>query len=413
MEEKQYFFDCHCHTMTLAQPNLTSFLENIFHNAAPDLLRNLASETNFNHHQGPRQGLSNIMNLAALVQNDLDGIFSIMEDDLKGRFGGDPLADEQGLNLGGHRYDGLIITPLLMDFKTLPDAPNSTYYPQPQKDLQTVINEYAYGIRKYYKKRPRGLLQIYPFLGINTAAYSYKKVEKLLLDSFSFYRGDLSHVRKSRFFTLVAGKLAPSRMFGGIKLYPPMGFDPWPEEKEERKKVRLLYEFAQLRKIPLTVHCNDGGYITIDYKKARLFTSPDRWIPVLENYPELIVNLAHMGYREETVPEVLTRKWNGRKEPTWTEKIFDLIERYPHVYTDFSFNGIKASFYKTLHKLLAEQGSRRRVIEDKILFGTDFMINLSSIPSYRDYYRRFDESPLNRIQKNRFGSINPRRFLHM
>ena len=399
--------------MTLAQPNMTSFLENILHNAAPDLLRSLASDINFNHSQGARQSLSNIMNLAALVQNDLDGIFAIMEDDLKGKFGGLPLADETGLTLAGNRYDGLIITPLLMDFRALPDAPNSTYYPKPKKDIHTTINEFAYGIRKYYKARPNGLLQIYPFLGINTAAYSYVEVEKLLDESFSLYSGSLSTIRSNKIYTLVAGKLAPSRMFGGLKLYPPMGFDPWPEDKEERRKVCLLYEFAQHKRVPITAHCNESGYITVDYKKSHLFTSPDRWATVLENYPELILNLAHMGYREESVPEVLSRKLGGKKEKSWTEKILRLIRNYPHVYTDISYAGVKMDFYRFLHNLLQEQGIHRREIEDKILFGTDFMINLSNIPSYRDYYSLFDESPLTGIQKNRFGSINPRRFLNM
>ncbi len=399
--------------MTLAQPNMASFLENILHNAAPDLLRSLASDINFNHNQGARQSLNNIMNLAALVQNDLDGIFTIMEDDLKGNFGGDPLADDKGINIGGHHYDGLIITPLLMDFRALPDAPNSTYYPQPKKEIRTAINEYAYAIRKYYKTRPNGLLQIYPFLGINTAAYSYAEVEKLLDESFSLYTGSLSTIRSNKLYTLAAGKLAPSRMFGGLKLYPPMGFDPWPEDGEERRKVCLLYEYAQHKRIPITAHCNESGYITVDYKTAHLYTSPDRWMPVLENYPELILNLAHMGYREKSVPEILTSRLSGRKESTWTEKILRLIREYPHVYTDISYAGVKIEFYRFLHKLLQEQELHRREIEDKILFGTDFMINLSNIPSYRDYYALFDDSPLTGIQKNRFGSINPRRFLNM
>jgi predicted TIM-barrel fold metal-dependent hydrolase len=53
------------------------------------------------------------------------------------------------------------------------------------------------------------------------------------------------------------------------------------------------------------------------------------------------------------------------------------------------------------------------VIEDKILFGTDFMINLTSIASYVDFYKLFEESPLNETQKHRFGSINPKKFLNM
>jgi predicted TIM-barrel fold metal-dependent hydrolase len=415
MERKDFFFDSHCHTMTLAQPNLTAFMENIFQNASPDLFKSLTSESNFSHSQSIKKSIGNILNLAALVQNDLDSIFKIMEDDLKGLYGGAALADDEGLKIGSRQYKNLVITPLLMDFKALPGAPNSTYYPQPLKDIRTTINEYAYAIRSYYKERPNGLLKIYPFLGINTAAYSFKEVETLLDESFSLYSGSLLNIRSRKLYTLVAGKLAPSRMFGGIKLYPPMGFDPWPDEKEERKKVNLLYDYAQSAQIPITAHCNESGYITIDVQKALIYTSPERWRPVLKKYPDLRLNLAHMGYKPESFQESLGRKLGVKikKEKNWTEKVLDLIEEFPHVYTDISFNGINSDFYEYLQRILNDEESRRKVIEDKILFGTDFMINLTSIASYVDFYKLFEESPLNETQKHRFGSINPKKFLNM
>lgn len=411
--EQNNFFDCHCHTMTLAQPNMTSFIENIMRNIGPDMIKSMASENNFNHSLNPKQGVSNILNLAALVQNDLEGIFCIMEDDLKGVYGGKALANEEGLTLGGKRYERLIITPLLMDFKSLPGAPCSTYYPQPMKEMHTTINEYAYGIRQYYKSRPKGLLQIFPFLGLNTAAYTYKEVVKILQDSFEFYTGNLNSIRSSKVYSYIAGKVAPSRMFGGIKVYPPMGFDPWPDDKEELKKVHFLYEYAQEKQIPITSHCNGGGYLTIDYDQAMENTSPERWAKVLKAYPTLRLNLAHMGYRGETLPQTLARKLGGKRERTWTDAIFDLIVEYPHVYTDISSNGVNPTFYKTLIRLLGEQGERRDIIEQRIIFGTDFMINLTSIPSYQEYYRIFEESLLTPVQLNQYGSVNPKRFLNM
>ena len=74
-----------------------------------------------------------------------------------------------------------------------------------------------------------------------------------------------------------------------------MGFDPWPEDKEERKKVEFLYSYAQKASIPITTHCNDGGFVTVDYKHAYRNTDPATWEMVLERFPDLNLNFAHAG----------------------------------------------------------------------------------------------------------------------
>ena len=408
----EYFFDCHCHTMTLGQVNVTSFLENLLKNTDWEVLLGIVGSTPLSKDKKTGGHVKKVLNLLNLMQNDLVGIFNTMEDDLKGKFGGEALADDDGLQINGHTYRKLVLTPLLMDFKPIPGSKSSTYYPQPRKELQTVINEYSFALKQYYRDRPHGLLYILPFLGINPAAYSLKKLESIIEDSFSFSKVKKINksVRGSELLTLMAGHFSPKKMFAGIKLYPPMGYDPWPEDREERKKVEFLYSYAQGASIPITTHCNDGGFITVSYKQAVHNTHPATWGKVLEQYPDLCLNFAHAGF--STLPHI--PKPFGKKGKSWTEVIFDLIDTYENVYTDFSFNGISPKFYENFSILLSElsEAGRNRY-KDRVLFGTDFMINLIGIQSYRDYFNFYQDSLLDSELKHRFASVNPLSFLDL
>jgi len=408
----EYFFDCHCHTMTLGQVNITSFLENLLKNADWEVLLGIVGGSAKSSDKRISSHVKNILNLLTLMQNDLVDIFNTMEDDLKGEFGGESLVDENGFRINGRTYSKLVLTPLLMDFKPMPKSKSLTYYPHPRKELRTVINEYSFAIKQYYKERPNGLLHILPFLGINPAAYTQKELESIIEDSFDFYSlKRMTHsVRGSGLLTWMAGHISPKKMFAGIKLYPPMGFDPWPEDKEERKKVEFLYSYAQEASIPITTHCNDGGFITVDYKKANKNTNPATWEKVMENYPNLHLNFAHAGVSTTLQLSDLF----GKKEKSWTERIFDLMDSYEYVYADFSFNGISPRFYHKFSQQLSilEKAGRTRY-RDRILFGTDFMINLMGIRSYRDYYDIYQVAELDSELKHRFSSINPLLFLNL
>jgi len=410
--DTEYFFDCHCHTMTLGQVNVTSFLENLLKNADLEVLLGIVGGNAKSRDKRISSQIKNVFNLLTLMQNDLVDIFYTMEDDLKGKYEGESLVDEQGLLMNGRIYSKLVLTPLLMDFKPLPEAESSTHYPQPRKELRTVINEYAFAIKQYYKERPNGLLHIFPFLGINPAAYTQKELESIIEDSFDFYslKKMAPSVRGSGLLTMMAGHISPKKMFAGIKLYPPMGFDPWPEDKEERKKVEYLYSYAQGASIPITTHCNDGGFVTVDYKHAYRNTDPATWEKVLERFPDLKLNFAHAGVSTTLqFPNLF-----GKKEKSWTERIFDLMDRYEHVYTDFSFNGISPKFYEKFSRQLLElEEAGRTRYRDRILFGTDFMINLMGIRSYRDYYSIYNNTKMNQELKHRFASVNPLSFLNL
>ncbi len=194
--------------------------------------------------------------------------------------------------------------------------------------------------------------------------------------------------------------------FAGIKVYPPLGFDPWPEDDpEELAKVKLLYEYCSVKRIPVTSHCNSGGFVVTDKKHSKRITGPERWERALNNFPELILNLAHFGKEN--------KKFMLFPVEGWTRKIIRLIAKFDHLYADFSFNGLDEDYYRDLRRYIDRNPAElREKLKQRILFGTDFMINLTGAESYNEYLRIFSESPyLTSEEKHQFCAINAERFL--
>ncbi|MGE5604629.1 MAG: amidohydrolase family protein, partial [Bacteroidota bacterium] len=194
--------------------------------------------------------------------------------------------------------------------------------------------------------------------------------------------------------------------FAGIKVYPPLGFDPWPEEDpEELAKVKLLYEYCSAKRIPITSHCNSGGFVVIAKKLSKKLASPERWERVLNHYPELILNLAHFGKEN--------KKFMLFPAEKWTRKIIKMIARFDYLYADFSFNGLAQGYYRDLRRYLDHSpAGLREKLKQRILFGTDFMINLTGVESYNEYLRIFAESPyFTSEEKHQFCGVNGERFL--
>ena len=111
-------------------------------------------------------------------------------------------------------------------------------------------------------------LKTYPF---NPIAHSYE----FLVNHLSRFV-DITHTMHPRH------KLNDSeRVFFGVKLYPPLGFDPWPQDTNELKKVRYLYSFCEKNRVPIITHCDDQGFKGINPLEAWKFTDPASWKTVL------------------------------------------------------------------------------------------------------------------------------------
>jgi predicted TIM-barrel fold metal-dependent hydrolase len=162
--------------------------------------------------------------------------------------------------------------------------------------------------------------------------------------------------------------------------------------------VRYLYQFCCDKNIPVTAHCSDGGFAIV--AEANDFTNPAKWACVLKEYPLLKLNLAHMGMQSNKKMWLFSRT-------EWRDAVLKLVADYPNVYADFSCAAFGDEYYKSLSELI-----NNTHLQERILFGSDFMINLLWSPSYNKYIEDFCKTAhLADNEKNLFCSINPERFL--
>jgi hypothetical protein len=409
MEEK-YFYDIHCHAMNMSHPNILAFIQRMNLELAglvtiPVLSPLIAA---FAHERVKRA-----LNLLSVMENDIAYFFLIMEYYLKQYWppGIDPCT------INGTKYDAVVLTPLLIDFGYKNITSDTFYQIPPQKPIVEQTVDVFNGIRTYCEcelvqkapndyrleeRQSKAIFEIYPFLGINTKNYDNPAHihEKILEKYFGGYGG--THAALKENLGEFSGDIEEmkSNFFAGIKVYPPIGFDPWPEEAQELAKVEELYKWCCDKKLPLTTHCSDGGFI-LDKENASTFTAPARWHGVLQKYPSLKLNFAHFGkqHRHPCRPST---------HPEWRRDIMALMGQYPNVYTDFSCLAFDDDFYHTL----AETFRNKPGMKERILFGSDFLMNLLWIDSYNDYLKLFDfTGHLEPGEKDLFGSINPERFL--
>ncbi|HUX96304.1 MAG TPA: amidohydrolase family protein [Bacteroidales bacterium] len=255
--------------------------------------------------------------------------------------------------------------------------------------------------------------EIYPFLGINTVNYSLEEIAELFDKYFRGYEYDiLPGERQAKLYSKMGTAKVDledmifrrkekqdndfySYLFAGIKLYPPLGFDPWPSHNaRELEKVRFLYSECIRKKIPLTVHCSDGGFITSPDSDA--LTDPaNKWEKVLSQvqFKNLKLNFAHLGNQKD-----------GKSD--WQQAILSAIEGNRNIYTDCSCITSNVDDYVTVSRII-NPGNERN-----ILFGTDFIINLIWSESYNQYLDNFLRTThLNHYQKGLMGEKNPEKFL--
>lgn len=415
--KESIFYDIHCHLMNLSHPAFVSIIESMRHRPREVIYSQLVS---FDYLASPilKKGGESVRNLLAVMDNDCADILFLLEDDLAGQFENSelkpafresaPLRDGQ-LHVAGRKFDSFVLTPLVMDFMAPSSFVSNIYYRRtPQKPVETQINDVMFAIHRYREKRPGGILRVYPFLGVNTRNYSPEDLSAYLEKWFANYTRDEREMER-RFSAAASDLTARSTqeygLFAGIKLYPPLGFDPWPDDAEEREKVKTLYAFAESRRIPITTHCDDQGYRVVSLEEALLYTAPERYRRALENFPNLILNFAHMGKRH-------IRAIGGKEQVDWQKEILDFVLKYPNVYTDFSFTAADPAFYGELSSLLDGLGPNEvEKISHRIMYGSDFMVNLFKIRSYRDYLESFSESALDDELKMLFCNANPHRFL--
>ncbi|NTW53963.1 MAG: amidohydrolase family protein [Chlorobaculum sp.] len=379
-----------------------------------------------------KEKLGNVMNLLAIMETDIGDCLIQMEEDLRNNL---PLNSSLVISGNGEKkeYEKIVLTPLIMDFGLKDSGKTNLTYKVRWKPIVAQVEDLFIGIRDYYRHRndyvkghPEPLFQIIPFMGINTKNYTMRahgdnsgasmKLEDVLKDNFEEFGNDLTHQQRRKNIDAIQIKWKDfngniesigSHCFLGIKVYPPLGFDPWPENSKEKDKVRHMYKYCVDNNIPITAHCSPGGFL-VD-KSYKEFSSPFKWESVLKEYRNLRLNLAHFG---------------GVESEGWRRKIADMILEidpktghytYENFYTDISYQGVNKKSYHDLKAFLDtfEKTSRRRLVE-RIIFGTDFMINLQDISAYSAYLNYFFETDtLTLEEKDMLCNKNAERFLFL
>lgn len=402
------FFDVHCHALNLGHPNILALL------ARRDQERAGPGELLF----GPytrfllRHPGQKFRNLLSVMDNDAAAIFKLMEDDLSGQFGQAgrrALLRDGCLQIGLQNYRRAVLAPLIIDFGVKEMEPLRTYYNRaPSKPIADQVTEMVEGLKRYYRDRPDGFFEIYPFLGINPNNYDLQTLEQILCRYFGRYlpvRRLFRRIHRQTRELPVKARAIKSFTFLGVKLYPPLGFDPWPEDGAAREKVEFLYRFCQAKCIPLTTHCSDAGFTAVPRSRSRVITSPLRWSEVLQRYPELRDNFAHFGRQYH-------RRWGILPDYLWRRTLVDLMQTYPSVYSDISFNATRVSFYAQLDAFLNTlSDTARETVSSRLLFGSDFPLSLIDAESYAQYVGNLAAALFDVQLKHRICSVNPERFL--
>jgi len=401
MKEKT-FYDIHMHAFNLSHPYLLAFIQRLkIHQilVLNSLLGPVASLL-------IGQNLNKIKNMLAVMENDIGSFFLLMEEYLR-RDSKTPLLIDGKLHVGGNVYSKIILTPLMMDFgfKDIKDNPNTYYNELSQKPIVEQVVDVFNGIKKYKNQSAAAIFEIYPFLGLNTKNYDMGRLEKMLGKYFGGYQGSRQNLYRNMGEFDGDIEYLGSNSFAGVKLYPPLGFNPWPDNEEELDKVKYLYRYCSDKGVPITAHGSEGGFVVITKNEAKDYTSISKWASVLEEYPGLRLNLAHFPIRDRMLGIFPKKKR--------LKEILELVLNYNNVYVDFSNRAINNQYYVSLNMLFEGLSDDLRLkLKKRILFGSDFTINLMLIQSYNSYLDIFSKSTtFDKEEKNCFCSTNPEQFL--
>jgi predicted TIM-barrel fold metal-dependent hydrolase len=219
-------------------------------------------------------------------------------------------------------------------------------------------------------------------------------------------------------------QVGKGKLFAGIKVYPPNGFSPMDKVMAGTGSV---FEFCSKNAIPVITHCSFGGFATpvksievngliipkgrkepveIDGKytfrkglgdgfgemvkeRAAVLNHPKIWAEVLKKYDDLILVLAHFGV--------------GNNE--WQDEIVQMLYEYKNLYTDVSCVSDEAELRRIKEIYLNNPG-----IQDKILYGSDFFLDLLFNDSFNQYKERM-ERILGKKIFDRLTVDNPAKFM--
>ena len=243
----------------------------------------------------------------------------------------------------------------------------------------------------------------------------------------TFKKGVIGEIKK------YVGK---DKYFSGIKLYTGLGYSP--TDPALYKGKNSVYAWCEKNKIPITAHFGYSGVShvltenqiegdiyysksgevipieeysiskTIKYRsnymgntdemiqeRQLMHNHPKLWRKVLEKYPKLKINFAHMGGNEQVKAYA-----QGKKMAFWTSMVIELMEEYPNVYCDLSCfytpNDEDFGLRDVYDKVYLKMSKKAR---RKVMYGSDFYMVLLYKPSLKGYVEEFKREFGNDFEK--------------
>jgi len=189
--------------------------------------------------------------------------------------------------------------------------------------------------------------------------------------------------------------------FVGVKLYPSLGY------RVDDGSLDGLFALCNEKRVPLTMHCNTGGFYAdrnfIDH------CSPEPWGKILRDYPDIRICFAHFGGERFFLPSP------DNTQAVWNAVILDMMRQKTigsRVFADISYNtgGMGAKwarkgYFGRLNELLAEE-----TVGSQILWGTDYFLVRQRI-SEEHYWQYFRDRITSDGAFDAATRHNPARFL--
>jgi predicted TIM-barrel fold metal-dependent hydrolase len=191
------------------------------------------------------------------------------------------------------------------------------------------------------------------------------------------------------------------RGFIGVKLYPPMGFQPLGNrDRAVEAALERLYDWAASEDVPLMAHCNDSNAAGEGFGRN---ASPQHWERVLGRWPTLRLSLGHLGGVDNFLAE---------EHRSWAWSIGTLMQRHPNVYADVGYHVIALDGGESQRdeylRHVQELERQFPAAPNRILYGSDWgMIVLAGgAERYLTVYREAYEAVFGREAALNFAGGN-------
>jgi len=250
-------------------------------------------------------------------------------------------------------------------------------------------------------------LRLFPLYSYDPRRYS--KINTYTKNGKDYFMPDNSNVAWKEPFTHIVGynedtAFGVKNVWVGFSINPQLGFKPL---DGRCTCLRKFYKECESYNIPVLAHCAPDGviakdaemYINDDGKNSnnpeRLlnryvsrgeheitdnnglnyfyqnYVHPDNWLPVLDQYPQLRLCLAHFGGNSV---------WQKDDDPLareWIKSIVELTHKYQNVYTDISGLNIYDEkvirpALRTLLEMIQHGHKKYAHLKYKLIFGSDW-----------------------------------------